>query len=239
MVRLLAAALGIACLAGAVAAVTFAAAEKPVPPGVYAERAVLEFGELQQGDKVSGEFRLTNRFPAPITVLDVLTGCSCTEATPSAKDVPPGGSFTVALNWAIGARRDQLLDSVNVHYQTADGARHMAELGLSAHVTPEVHFSPTVLEFAADRPGTAVAKFTPGKRPAFAIKSASVDQRAFKTSIDAAKQEVTVTFDPAAGWTGIGADPFLHVQTDGEREPYISIPLRVDRPTPQAMSGER
>lgn len=230
MVRVLAGLLGVCCLAGAGAAVYTAATEpSPIPQGVYAETPVLDFGELAQAEKVAGEFKLVNRHPVPITVLDVLAGCSCTTAAPSVKEVPAGGAFAVLVNWSVGTRRGRLLDAVTVQYQTADGQTHLSEVGLTAQVKPDIEFTPAVLEFAADKPGTAVVKFTPGRMAVFRLQSAHTDQAGFRVTLDSAKAEVTVAFHPAAGWTGIGADPWLTVGTNSTREPHMRIPMSIAR----------
>jgi hypothetical protein len=123
-----------------------------------------------------------------------------------------------------------------VLYQTAAGGRHVAELGLKANVIPDVHYAPAVLSFDPGRPGTAVVRFTPGRRDPFVLKHASTTQAAFRARLDPGRAEVTVTFDPAA-WIDIGSDPWLTVETDSDRQPTIHIPLRVARPAPQAMPG--
>lgn len=228
--RVVTALLGLVCLGAAGAAVYSAAVghEPAVQPGLYPDEQYLDFGELAQGDVQSGQFRLTNRHPEPIEVVDVLTGCSCNEATPSSRQVPPGDRFTIDIKWSVGPRRGRLADVVQVVYQTASGGRHMAELGVKANVIPDIHYSPNVLTFDPDRPGTAVVRFTHGRRNPFVLRRASTTQAAFQVVLDADKAEVTVTFDPTA-WIGIGSDPWLRVDTDSDRQPTISIRLQVGR----------
>jgi hypothetical protein len=244
MARAVSAIFGLVCLGAAAIAVYTATGDRelPIQPGVFADEPVLDFGELAQGDVRDAQFRLVNRHPEPIEVLGVATGCSCMESALSDRQIPPGGRFTLDIKWSVGIRRGRLADAVHVYYRTASGGRHMADLRLAANVIPDIHYAPDVLSFDADRPGTAVVRFTPGRRDPFALASASVSQAAFRAELDAARAEVTVTFDPE-GWIDIGSDPWLTVETDSERQRRIDIPLRVARPSrevipmPQTMPG--
>lgn len=206
----------------------------PNRPGVYAENPVVDFGELNQGDVREAEFALVNHFPQPIAISDVLTGCSCTQAVLSDKEVPAGGRFTVAVKWSVGVRRGPLSDGVNLLYRAPDGQQKMAKLGLTATVIPDIHYAPNVLEFAPAVASTVVVQLSPGRRDPFVLKHATATQEAFRVALDAPANAVTVAFDPAK-WVDIGADPWLSIETDSERQPTLTIPLRVQRPEPKAM----
>lgn len=232
-------AVGVVCLGGAAAVVYAAVAgqQPSIQPGLYPEPDRLDFGELAQGDVRDGQFRLTNRHPESIELLDTLTGCSCTQSTLSAKHLAPGESCDLGVKWSVGTRRGRLSDSVHVAYRTAAGKQHMLDLGLGANVVPDIHFAPADPTFETREPTRIVIKFTPGRRDPFRLKHAAANQAAFRTELDAARAEVTVAFDPAK-WLSIGADPVLSVETDSERQPTITIPLRVTRSAvPQAMAS--
>jgi hypothetical protein len=237
MNRLPSVTIGLICFIAAGVAAYFGRlpAEPPTPSGLFADEPVLQFGAVHQGDTRDAQFRLVNRHPEAVEILDVLTGCSCLEAKPSARQVPPGGRFTVDVKWQIGPRRGRLADPVRVSYRTAAGGLHLAELILAADVVADVNYSPAELSFDPNTPGSAVVRFTPGQRDRFVLRQATVTQAAFRAELMTDRAEVVVTFDPGR-WIDIGPDAWLTVETDNPVEATIRIPLRVTRAAaPQAM----
>lgn len=80
---------------GEVAAVDSTSTETPViaeadAPKVQVEKAIHEFGDIKQGDKVSYEFKFKNVGKTPLIITDASATCGCTVPEYPKNPIKPG-----------------------------------------------------------------------------------------------------------------------------------------------------
>lgn len=218
---------GICCLALAGTGGYFALPDPPAP-GLYAEQPVISFGEVSQGDVLGARFTLVNHFQNPVTINEVVTGCSCAKVSAPREILPPGEKTELQVAWEIGAKRGPSTDQVGVLFTRPDGVVSFLELQLQADVAPDIRYEPRRLEFAHGRSETLVARFGPGSMSAFSLKKAYTNQKALRAAVSAETSEVRVEYDAAVP-VDTGAWLYLSVETDSANEPTLYIPIRVQR----------
>lgn len=170
--------LGSAALTG-----TFAARlkGKEMPEsGLRAFPEVLDFGNKLQGEKPHGTFQLTNQYPFGITISDIWTSCGCTVPSGYAKQLKPGESTKVHVDWSLGSKRGNVSDKITVVYsqpKEISSRAGLIPLQIRANVLPEIQVDPVSVEFTRDKPGKATIHLAAGTKQDFQIKKvyANVD----------------------------------------------------------------
>ena len=72
-------------------------APTPPKPAHNVEEHVHDFGQVIAGEPVEHTFTLTNRSDRPLVIENVRTTCGCTVTDEWAKQVPPGGTWTLPV----------------------------------------------------------------------------------------------------------------------------------------------
>lgn len=219
--------LGIAGAAGYQALVSEAApsVNPPKPTGLVVEEPMHDFGTVGQMETLRAEFKLTNHFPAAVTVKDVIKSCSCAEVAITPERLEPGQSATLMIGWRTGGRRGQSSDLVTVLAQP-DGEPGTVgvQVRLKAHVEPDLLCDRDEVRFERKQVGTVILHFTPGRMADGRIRSAHPSTMALTTTIDPIAGTVTVQFDPAM-LDGDEPAAVVTVQTTSPKEPWVTIPV--------------
>ncbi len=234
MTRAISFAFGVLCLAGGCYTGYLAWGHSRLPdtaqatPGLYAEPPVRDLGGVEQSRTLWTEFRIVNRFSFPITVQDVVTGCSCADAQLDSKSLASGESSTLWVAWKTGRQRGRAGTRVGLRYAGEQGNGGIS-VEVRGIVIPDLTVEPGELEFDEHRLQTRVVRFTPGRSPRVPrLLATVVNQTAFAVRLDPDGASVHVAFDPAKpGWDAPNLK--LSVQTDSASDPWIEVPIRVGR----------
>ncbi|MBC7923263.1 MAG: DUF1573 domain-containing protein [Ferruginibacter sp.] len=74
------------------------------PQLTFAEKSH-DFGDIQQGDKVSYTFKFTNTGSQPLVISEVKTTCGCTATSWTKEPVAPGATGEVAATFNSAGKR--------------------------------------------------------------------------------------------------------------------------------------
>lgn len=112
------------------------------PRMVFAE-PVFDFGEAEQGEKVTHLFLFTNRGNRDLRVESIKTSCGCTAAVISADVILPGKEGTIRATFDTTEFSGEKAKSISVH--SNDPLSPVTTLTLQGEVTVEVEVEPTQL----------------------------------------------------------------------------------------------
>lgn len=107
-------------------------------------------GQVIAGEVVSHEFTVTNPSPEALSIVanqDVIKNCGCTELTPAARTLPPGGSTTVKV--AVNTtRKDGPLDyGGSITWTAASGAKRTTQFVLRGRAVSALVCDPPMVRF--------------------------------------------------------------------------------------------
>ncbi len=208
-------------------------ANPPKPTGLYPTPFEVDFDALKQGDTAQAEFVLTNHYDSSVEIREVQAGCSCQEASITKKLLDPGDQAIVTVKWQVGGRRGKVTDSIWVTHsipgtQEDREAKQLGQLRLKlvADVQPEIAYDPVALTFRFGEPATATIQLKSGCRDRFTIKGVSSNSRCLSVVYFAPTQSVEVRYTPQDELDrGQGLE--VLIDTDGEAEPRLHIPVRI------------
>lgn len=196
----------------------------PAEQGLIAPRPVHDFGETEQGAKLTCEFELVNRTDETLTVKELIEDCGCSVVTCEPKVLPPGAKAVVSAAWNVGSRRGKSRVRIFAVTESSSDVRLATELTMRAIVKPDIEYAPAALEFSREVTKRSVV-FSPGRLAEFALSQVNCSHRAFAARL-VGKDTVEVTFDPSLWNTDVGPGE-LRVQTSSDRQAVCSIPLGV------------
>ncbi len=73
-----------------------------------------DFGKVKEGEVVNYEFKFENKGTQPLEIKNVKTSCGCTAAVTSEKDLKPGQSGTIKVNFDTKNRMGKATKTVTV-----------------------------------------------------------------------------------------------------------------------------
>ncbi len=110
------------------------------------EPALVDFGELDQGEKTTIEWTLRNTGDRPVRILNIRTGCGCTttrDGNPTV--VAPGAEETLRVEFNSAGREG--LQQRTVALQTDDPIRPVYQAAFRGHIHSPLFFEPTAILF--------------------------------------------------------------------------------------------
>ena len=109
-------------------------------PRMQVDKPVFDFGQVEQGDKVTHAFRFTNQGNRDLRVQSVKTSCGCTAAVIAADTIPPGTEGSIQATFDTKRFAGQKAKNIRVH--TNDPLNPVTTLTLQGEITTEVQVQP-------------------------------------------------------------------------------------------------
>lgn len=202
----------------------------PSPPEEFvAVPPVLDFGKIEQGQSLHGEFELVNRFRQPVRIVSLSESCGCSETAVDEPRLAPGERTKLRATWKTGTRRGSSGVQVFVAFALPDDQVRQLTVTLKGEVIPDIAYDPAELVFREGVASKQILRLSPARMPKFVLREVYVSHRAFKAAADKKRNTVEVTFGPTKWRTGDDFNPSLTVVTDSPREPRMYIDLKIAR----------
>ncbi len=184
------------------------------------------------------EFDLANNFPQFLEIIDVVKGCSCTEATIERKHLEPKARTSLRILWNTGRSRGPHGINVEVAFKLADGKSYSKLLRVEGNVIPDLILDAEKLVFRGNGSETQTLRLAPGQTGKFKVLKSRSNHQAFKTEQDAGGG-VAVTYDGKTPVWINGLEPKLILETDSPNEPQVIVPLEFLEPRPVHCFNKR
>jgi hypothetical protein len=123
---------------------------------IEAAETSFDFGEVVRGTVVKHVFTVKNTGDAPVKILSVKAGCSCTAAIVSNPDVAPGSTAGIEVSFNTKGRRG--FQSKSVKVMTDSAINPGFTVAVSGRVEPAVTFSPENIELGQVARGSVVVR---------------------------------------------------------------------------------
>lgn len=117
----------------------------PAPPALWIAGEHIDFGEVRSGTVLSHTFRLENRGERLLQIRNIRTSCGCTASELSTREIPAGGSATLAATLDLTGRSGPQAEQIRI--QSNDPQNPDRVLRLTAHAIPRVRVTPRTLNF--------------------------------------------------------------------------------------------
>ena len=156
------------------------------PAALRVDDAKFDFGKIWDSDKVEHTFEMVNTGDRPVTILDIQTTCGCTKSHEYEKEVPPGGTWKLPIEFvAKGNLPGKTSKSITV--KTNDAGRPQVVFQLDGEITLRLDVKPTrAVMFGTVRRDATVRKTltitNQGEEPV-TLKNAKVDSERLKVSL--------------------------------------------------------
>jgi len=140
--------LALRCAAVAADAPASGSVKAPVAqptPRIVFEQPVFDFGEVKRGGEVKHSFIYTNTGTETLQVLEVKPGCGCTTAGTWEKEVPPGRTGSIPVQFNSGGFSGPVQKSVTVTFK--DPAQSNVVLLIKGKVWTPIEVSAASLFF--------------------------------------------------------------------------------------------
>ena len=111
-----------------------------IGPRLHFDAPVFDFGQVEQGEKVTHAFRFTNQGNQALQVQSVKTSCGCTAAVSASSTIPPGEAGTIQATFDTKRFAGQKAKSIRVH--TNDPLSPVTTLTIQGEITTEVQVQP-------------------------------------------------------------------------------------------------
>ena len=209
---------------------------------LVAEPRERNLGVLRQAEMVQTSFRLRNSSKEAIELVAVQTSCGCAAAIVGEKQLQPGATSDLTVQFATGTARGRRTAVVQLVYRgLKTGHQRLLILPVTATVEPDYDFQPAQVQFARGESATSTVRFWAVRQADFAISDVYVESSALN------KLQVTASCVPPepgrSDWVivveyqpGEGESVLDHAQvvvkTNSVREPICRIPVGwIDRQT--------
>lgn len=198
-----------------------------------------DIGLIRQQSTKQLQFELLNSGDDLVQILNVGTGCACTTASLSRKDLSPGESAILTLNYNSYDSRGAISTSSIVAYQRSnEQAPRELRLRVEGKIDPEYEASPEHLEFetgvAAARPVVLSCRHC----DELTIEKAACDKRFISARVlpksSIREQAVEIVFDSTTFYSDAGPAT-VAIHTDNAVQPVIAIPIEVRQPKQDAL----
>lgn len=201
--------------------------ENGIVPALVVEPGVAELGSSRQNQTLAGQYRLVNRLPFAVDVIQVAKSCSCADADVETKHLKPGQETNLNVAWKTGLKRGKVTDRVTVMAKTVEGQPQtiFAELILKADVIPDVKLDPETLSFPQGQSGTATITVLGNELAAVKVVQAYGNVNGLKSIARPGTNIVDVTYTPSE----IPADAkelLVLIETTSTVEKWIRVPIR-------------
>lgn len=204
---------------------------KVTPAGsVVCEDPVFDFGEVLNDQPVNHAFRLKNRGPDTVRILNVRAGCGCMTAQASANSIAAGETAEIIVVMDLKARKGPQRKAVYVETDSTVTSRVRLEIRGTA--VPEVDVEPAGVHFGTvARTGVVEREVMISGRSNTLVHVTGVENRSsmFSAAVEAVEEghryRIRIQcMEPRAtgSWTTT-----LQVQTDHPVVRTIGIPLGV------------
>jgi hypothetical protein len=167
-----------------------------VPEIVALYPEVYDFGTVFQAETLSYPFSLSNQSAAVLRVIRIETTCSCSTIAETlvGRTIPPRGSLTIPVEYAVGDREGPVSSFVSIFVAATNSMNHIYEL--QAHMKgtalPEFVIEPPMLDFGSLKPGERSAKtitFLPKQAKTLKIFPTAPIVNAFSISVQQTKSD--------------------------------------------------
>ena len=203
----------------------------------------IDLGELRQGEPVATAFQVRNDSRTAIQIDGVTSTCGCTIPTITTKELAPGESATVDVQFNTKGVRG--ISTQYVVTRFAEGPKSpILELPfqIDASVIPDYRVKPLNLQPFSRKSPTQEMAISPHAGESCKITGTKVDRAWFKATHREAQpgggQTVRVEFLPTM-YEPFGGDAMLVILVDSPGQPSYSVRLQVENgtATPTQMPG--
>ena len=171
---------------------------------------------------------LVNNSKQRIRIASIERTCSCTELSVSAKELEPGATANVVVNWNTHGMRGRSDANFNVYYSIAENPRlHVLSLGVEGEVIPDVSYIPDDISFAlGSAPLNREITFVPKSGdPQLVVLNTICDSPAFTAEV-AGPNSIRVYFEPK---NLRGSQRQFTIQTVFDEARFVTIPVRINK----------
>lgn len=127
-----------------------------IGPRLHFDAPVFDFGQVEQGEKVTHAFRFTNQGNQALQVQSVKTSCGCTAAVIAEDSIPPGTEGTIQATFDTKRFAGHKAKNIRVH--TNDPLSPVTTLTLQGEITAEVQVQPAQVYMGRLRRGVATTR---------------------------------------------------------------------------------
>ncbi|WP_296461107.1 DUF1573 domain-containing protein [Rubinisphaera sp.] len=143
-------------------------------PKVVVEEPLHEFGNMEVGETLKHDFVIRNDGEGPLTLIKDRSTCKCTMADFEEREVPPGESTTITLEW-IGKAEDPNFSQA-AYIKTNDNTAKEIALTVAGRVDKTFEITPAGIwnlgELNRDKPTSFSGKITSRVLEDFEFKEA-------------------------------------------------------------------
>jgi uncharacterized protein (DUF58 family) len=190
-----------------------------------------EFGEVREGETVSGVVRFVNQGSAPLQIQRVQASCGCTTTQASSTRIAPGDTARVDYSLRTRGFRGIVRKSITVYF--ADPKEPSLHVTLSGTVITELEVAPSFIDFQSVPvdPDTTYKKFfRVTNRTGKPVKIASVRASSGLLTVTPAtavvaagqKAEFRVSLRPERSTI---EDADIWIETDLASRPKLDVPV--------------
>ncbi len=111
-----------------------------IGPRMHVDTPVFDFGQVEQGEQVTHDFRFTNRGNRDLRVQSVKTSCGCTAAVIAADTIQPGMAGTIQATFDTKRFAGHKAKNIRVH--TNDPLSPVTTLTLQGEIATEFQVQP-------------------------------------------------------------------------------------------------
>jgi Protein of unknown function (DUF1573) len=205
----------------------------PTPePDLWTKNTTIDLGDVYQRQEKTAAFEFVNHFPHDVEIVEMIKGCSCSEAAFSEKRIKPRQTAVLKVTWKTGQMRGRQGVSIDFVYKVENNETFHKIVRVEANVVPDINYEPKTIAFAGTIPETQRIRFSSGRMKRFLLANARANHPAFKAEVRDGNA-VEVSFDGKTPVYANGLEPVLILETDSPNEPHIQIPLKIrgHRPT--------
>jgi hypothetical protein len=193
---------------------------------IEASPARIDFGSVPEGNASSRVATIFNRGSRPISILDVVKSCGCTNTALSDTHLMPGRSVSIVVSLRPEPREKKVEGQVRVRYRV-DGESEPLDttISISAKVEPEFKIQPESLTFVSHQRAQQEFVLVPVVDSNLRLVGVESDNPAL-TCRETASHTVIVAFDPGK-WDRSLVRAHVFVRTSNATHPLEVVPVRV------------
>jgi hypothetical protein len=210
------------------------------PPRIAFEELVHDFGEIRPNQVVNHSFIFTNTGGETLVISEVRPGCGCTTAGAWDKEVAPGKTGAIPLQFNSSGFSGPVAKGATVTCN--DPTQGNLYLQLKGRVWTPLEYSPSMLSFQFDPENfvaqTQVVRVVNHTTAPLTIEVPQLTNRAFKlefqTVTPGKEFQARVTTVPPLG-SGMISD-YLRLKTSSAEMPLINVPIYAFARPPVSIS---
>jgi len=199
------------------------------------DRTTYDFGAVMSGDAAQYGFVFHNTGNEKLIIGKVTTGCGCTAALVTDKEIPPGGQGLVKATFNSRGYKGKVHKTVYV--ETNDPTHPRVTLALSGEVKVDIEATPPIVYVTAIGIGESATRTLTVSSPGGSdFHVTKVSATPAEVRVGEAKQvadhkyEIKVTIKPERGPGSLSG--LVTIETDSKRQPklYVSVMANVRKP---------